>query len=334
MNIFTTVEHWPFSKPFRITGHTFDGLDVLVVTVESEGFRGRGEAAGVYYRGETPATMAAQVKAASAQPAPLSRVGLLTVMEAGGARNALDCALWDLEAQRAGTPAWKLAGLTELNPLLTTYTIGADTPEAMAAAARDYPDARALKLKLVGDGLDGQRVTAVRDVRPDAWMGIDANQAFSIRTYTELLPMLVNTRVQLVEQPFPVHRDGDLDGLDSPIPIALDESIQDISDLAALRGRCDVINIKLDKCGGLTRALQIAAAARDLGLGVMVGNMIGTSLSMAPAFLLGQICDLIDLDGPLILARDRPPAVEYRDGFVSCRNALWGSGSAGAAWMS
>ena len=333
MKISATIEHWPFTRPFHITGHTFDGIDVLVVTVESDGVLGRGEAAGVYYHGETPASMAVQVEALSSRGQMPTRADLLTLMEPGGARNAVDCALWDFEARKAGTPAWRLAGLSKPRPLLTTYTIGADTPQTMAEAARSFREARALKLKLVGDGLDMRRVVAVRDARPDAWMGIDANQGFSLRGFMELLPTLVDAKVQLIEQPFPVSRGADLDGLGSPIPIALDESVQDLDDLESLRGRCDVINIKLDKCGGLTRALQIAAAARRLDLGVMVGNMIGTSLSVAPAFLLGQICDLIDLDGPLILARDRPPGVQYRDGYVSCPKALWGSGSASETWI-
>ena len=185
--------------------------------------------------------------------------------------------------------------------------------------------ARALKLKLLGDGADGERVRAVRAERPDVWMGVDANQGFTPDTYHALLPALLEARVELVEQPFRVERDCDLDHLGSPIPIAADESVQDRADLEQLIGRVDVINIKLDKCGGLTEALALAFAARRAGMKVMVGNMVGTSLSVAPSFVLGQLCDFVDLDGPIFLARDRSPAVTYTDGFVDCPDELWGS---------
>ena len=323
MKLSTAIEHWAYERPFRITGHTFDGIDVLVATVEHQGLRGRGEAAGVYYRGETAATMAIQV--GEIEPS-LNRQELLALMPAGGARNAVDCALWELESLQTGQPVWRLAGLNEVRPLLTTYTLGADEAGAMAERARQFASARALKLKLVGDGADAERVAAVRAARPDVWMGVDANQGFTRDSFDALLPTLVAARVQLVEQPFPRDRDDWLDGLRSPIPLAADESVQDRRDIEALAGRVNVINIKLDKCGGLTEALAMVALARRLGLKVMVGNMVGTSLSTAPGFVLGQLCDLVDLDGPLLLTRDRTPAVAYADGHISCPAAVWGAG--------
>ncbi len=315
-----TVEHWPFIRPFHITGHVFDGADVLVVTAESGGLHGRGEASGVFYHGETVESMARQVEAVI----DADRTALLDLMPAGGARNAVDCALWDLEAKQAGQPVWRLAGLERTAPLLTTYTLGADTPGAMAERARDHAGARALKIKLTGDGADAERVAAIRAARPDAWLGIDANQGFTPDSYHALLPTLLAARVQLVEQPFPVARDADLDGLDSPIPIAADESVQDRRDLDRLAGRVQIVNIKLDKTGGLTEALALAAEARRRGLKPMVGTMVCTSLATAPGFVLGQFCDFVDLDGPIFLARDRQPAAIYADGHVTCSDAIWG----------
>ena len=323
--ISTAVEHWPFIRPFRITGHTFDGVDVLVTTVESGPFRGCGEAVGVYYRSETAARIAAEVERVATDARSWSREDLQSAMAPGGARNALDCALWDLEAKQASQPVWKLAGLSGVRPLLTTFTLGADQPARMASLATSLTQARALKLKLLGDGGDAERVSAVRAARPDSWIGVDANQGFTPESFHDLLPVLVEANVQLVEQPFPVARDSDLDGLDSPIPLAADESVQDRRDIERFVGRVDVINIKLDKCGGLTEALAMVALARRLGFRVMVGNMMGTSLSTATGFVVGQFCDLVDLDGPIFLSQDRAPAVTYLDGHLHCPDTAWGA---------
>ena len=328
MKISTAIEHWPFTSPFRITGHVFDGIDVLLATVEHDGLSGRAEAAGVYYRSETAAILDEQIRRFAGNGPVVSRQELARALGAGGARNALDCALWDLEAKQARQPVWKLAGLNAIRPLLTTLTLGADDPGRMAEMATRLVHARALKLKLLGDGGDGERVRAVRAERPDVWIGVDANQGFTPDTYHALLPALVAARVELVEQPFRVERDCDLDHLGSPIPIAADESVQDREYLERLVGRVDAINIKLDKCGGLTEALALAYAARRAGMKVMVGNMGGTSLSVAPSYVLGQLCDLVDLDGPILLARDRSPAVTYTDGFVACPDEVWGAASA------
>jgi L-alanine-DL-glutamate epimerase-like enolase superfamily enzyme len=222
-----------------------------------------------------------------------------------------------------GQPAWALAGLDPPRCLVTTFTLGADAPHIMAGTARSY-QAQALKLKLTGDALDAERVRQVHVACPTAQLAVDANQGFTPETLAALWPVLQDCNVKLVEQPFPVGRDAWLDGMERPIPVAADESVQSSADIERLVGRFDVINIKLDKSGGLTEALAMAHRARALGLGVMVGNMTGTSLCMAPAFLLGQICDISDLDGPIFLAEDRMPGVSYDAGTIGIPLAFWG----------
>lgn len=319
------IERWPLIAPFRITGHVFTQLDVLVVTAQADGHVGRGEAAGVYYLNDTPARMLAEVEAVRALiEAGVSRTGLLGVLPAGGARNAVDCALWDLEAKVTGRQAFEIAGLAGVRPLTTTYTLGADAPGVMAEGARAFAQARALKLKLVGDGADALRVLAVRDARPDVWLGVDANQGLDRGSLEDLRPALLDAQVALLEQPFPIGQEALMEGLGLPMPVAADESVQVRDDVAGLLGRAQVINIKLDKCGGLTAGLAMAEEARRLGFGVMVGNMMGTGLGMAPAFLLGQQCDIVDLDGAIVLAKDRDPGIDYADGQAFCRGELWG----------
>jgi L-Ala-D/L-Glu epimerase len=322
----TQIEQWPLVAPFRITGHVWNHLDVLVVTLEEEGHVGRGEAAGVYYKNDTPEAMLRQVESLRVRiEAGLSREELQKLLPAGGARNAVDCALWDLEAKLTGKPAWAIAGLEGVKPLLTTFTCGADTPEKMAAAAKAYTDARAIKLKLTGEPIDADRVRAVREARPDVWLGIDGNQRFTHPALIKLLPVLMELNVQLIEQPFPTGQEAWLEGFPSPIPVAADESAQSLVDLPSLVGRFQVVNIKLDKCGGLTEGLAIARTARELGLDCMVGNMIGTSLAMAPAYLVGQLCRVVDLDGPIFLKSDRKHSVRYSGGRIECPPAVWGS---------
>jgi L-alanine-DL-glutamate epimerase-like enolase superfamily enzyme len=194
----------------------------------------------------------------------------------------------------------------------------------MAARASRYTQARALKLKLTGESSDAERVRSVRRTRPDVWLSVDANQGFTRQSFEELLPVLVENDVRLIEQPFAIGQDALLDGLRVPLPIAADESVQCLTDIAGLTGRYSMINIKLDKCGGLTEGLAMARAARDLGLDVMVGNMGSTSLGVAPAYLLGQLCEVVDLDGPVFLVRDREIAVDYSAGLIHCPAALWG----------
>jgi L-alanine-DL-glutamate epimerase-like enolase superfamily enzyme len=195
----------------------------------------------------------------------------------------------------------------------------------MARDASNYTQAKAIKIKLTGEPVDADRVRAVRAARPDVWLGVDANQGFTRASLAILMPLLVEAKVELVEQPFKIGQEALLDGLNSPIPIAADESVQGLADLPDVVGRFNVVNIKLDKCGGLTEGLAMAREAHRLGLDVMIGNMIGTSLAMAPSFLVGQLCQVVDLDGPIFLKNDRTPSVRYENGSVSCPEAVWGA---------
>jgi L-alanine-DL-glutamate epimerase-like enolase superfamily enzyme len=325
LKVHASIESWPLKKPFRITGYTWVALELLVVRLEKDGQVGQSEAAGVYYKKDTPASMLRQIDALRGSlETRVSRESLQKLLPPGGARNALDCALWDLEAKLTGQPAWKVAGLSAPRPLITTFTCGAEDPQAMAATARGYTSARAIKLKLTGEPIDVDRIRAVREARPEVWLAVDANQGFTRPFLQRLLPILVEARVQLIEQPFPIGQEALLDGFQSPIPVAADESVQDLGDLGELPGRFKVMNIKLDKCGGLTEGLAMARAARALGLDVMVGNMTGTSLAMAPAFLVGQLCQVVDLDGPVFLQNDRPNPFQYVDGLITGSQGLWG----------
>ncbi|MGI4748451.1 MAG: dipeptide epimerase [Janthinobacterium lividum] len=324
------IEQLRLAKPFRISGHVFETADIVVVTLRNGVHTGRGEGGGVYYLGDDLQHMLDALDTARTriEQGP-SREALREIMPPGGARNAVDCALWELEAAQAGVPVWQLAGLDEPKPLLTTFTLGADSPEIMAQGARDYADAKAIKIKLTGElELDIARVAAIRQARPDAWLGVDGNQGFTRGDLDRLVAALHEQRVSLLEQPLPRGREADLTGYEAPLPIAGDESVVSFEDVAAASGRFDMINIKLDKSGGLTEALLMAAEARRLGLGVMVGNMIGSSLAMAPAFVLGQLCDVVDLDGPTFLAADRDPAVRYSDGTIWAGPEVWGGGFA------
>ncbi|HWW77994.1 MAG TPA: dipeptide epimerase [Steroidobacteraceae bacterium] len=323
------VDQVELAAPFRISGFVFERQDIVVVTLREGSHRGRGEAAGVYYLKDDSRKMVATLEAHRAQiERGIDRESLQQLLPPGGARNALDCALWELDAARAGRTVWELAGLRAANPLVTTFTLGADEPAAMAEGARKYLHARSLKLKLTGElDLDMARVRAVRQARPGAWIGVDANQGYRIDALDSLIPVLVEANVSLLEQPLARGREADLEGYVSPVPIAADESALCLADLPGLVGRFGVVNIKLDKCGGLTEALAMAHRARGLGLKVMVGNMVGTSLAMAPGFIVGQLCDVVDLDGPTFLKRDRTPGVTYADGKIWCGDEVWGGPS-------
>ena len=321
------VEKLRLAAPFRISGFVFEEQEVIVVTLGDGEHSGRGEASGVYYLNDSAPAMEAAIEGArSAIEAGIDRAALQSLLRPGGARNAVDCALWELDARRAGVPVWKLAELPPPKPLVTTFTLGADDPAAMASGARKFAQARSLKLKLTGDlALDSARVRTVRAARPDVWMGVDANQGYSIEALDSLIDMLIDADVALLEQPLRRGREADLAGYQSRIPIAADESALSLVDLAGLKGRFDMVNIKLDKCGGLTEGLEMARAARRLGLKVMVGNMVGTSLAMAPAFVVGQLCDVVDLDGPIFLAQDRTPSMTYVNGAAWCGDDVWGA---------
>jgi len=325
LKLHATIEHWPLSSPFRIAGHIWEVLDVLHVTLEHAGHQGHGEAAGVYFRQDTPDKMLQQVEVnrQHIENGP-DTASLQAMLPAGGARNAVDCALWDLLAKIYAKPVWQLLNLPAPKPLLTTFGCGADTPERMALLAQQYREARAIKLKLTGQPIDSLRVQAVREARPDVWLAVDANQGLTPESLDALMPTLVNCRVALIEQPYPVGKEAWLDGMRSPIPIAADETVLTVDDLAKCTGRFQTINIKLDKSGGLTEALALARAARQQGFDTMVGNMIGTSLAMAPAFLVGQLCSVVDLDGPLFLRSDRTHPVQYDGGLLQCPPQLWG----------
>ncbi|HTL50801.1 MAG TPA: dipeptide epimerase [Steroidobacteraceae bacterium] len=327
MQLTVARELIPLSAPFTITGYTFTDMTVVVARVGERGTTGEGEAAGVYYLDDDAERMSAAIEHVRRDiEQGVDREALRRLLPPGGARNALDCALWDLEAKRLGQPVWRIAGLERPRALKTTFTVPANDPGTMAAKAVEYAQAKQLKLKLTGDiPLDAERVRAVRRARPDAWIGVDANQGFTAETLAALLPELVSANVQLVEQPFARGREAELDGFRCPIPVAADESVQGLDEIEPLVGRFDMVNIKLDKCGGLTEGLAMAAEARRLGLGVMVGNMVGSSLAMAPAWILGQVSDLNDLDGTLFIARDRVPAMSFADGKVSYPDKGWGS---------
>jgi L-alanine-DL-glutamate epimerase-like enolase superfamily enzyme len=320
------IEDWPMAEPLRISGHTLTAFKVVVVTLQVSGLTGRGEACGLFYQGDTPQRLRVQIDAIRPHLASgLSHARLRELMPPGGARNALDCALWDLEARLAGEPVWKLAGLSEPRALLTTVTIGAGLPGDMVRmAVRQHPHARALKLKLLGDGHDAQRVEAVRAARPDVWLSVDGNQGLDVASLRALIPALEAAGVAMIEQPLPVAQDPALDDVTTTIPFAADESVQTLADLPDVASHFDAVNIKLDKCGGLTEALLMVDLARGLGLQTMVGAMGGTSLAMGPALLVGQRCDVVDLDAPLFLAADRSPALVYADGFVHAAAGGWG----------
>jgi L-Ala-D/L-Glu epimerase len=323
-----SVEKLRLSAPFRISGFVFEEQDVVVVELRDGQHRGRGEASGVYYLDDKIDKIVAAIESRrTVIESGLDRHALQRLLPPGGARNAIDCAMWELDASRKGAPVRELAGVGALRPLITTFTLGADEPRVMADGARKYGHARALKLKLTGDlDMDVARIRAVRSARPEVWMGVDANQGYSIGSLDALLQELVRAEVALLEQPLARGRETDLQGFKSPIPIAADESALSLADLPGLIGRFQIVNIKLDKCGGLTEGLAMARKAREIGLGVMVGNMVGTSLAMAPGFVLGQLCDVVDLDGPIFLAQDRKPGAVYVEGKIQCGEEVWGSG--------
>ena len=332
LHLDVATETLRLAEPFRISGYVFETVDVVVATLSDGQNSGRGEASGVFYLGdEAPQIIAALAEARDAIQEGPSREELRTILPPGGARNAVDCALWELEAAKKGEPVWKLAGLPEPKPVRTTFTLGADSPKAMANRAKRYADALSIKVKLTGElQLDIERLIAIREARPDVWLGVDGNQGFTFDQLPRLIEVLEQCGVSLLEQPLARGKEKDLDGFKSPVPLAGDESILSLADVRLSLGRFDVVNIKLDKCGGLTEGLLMAAEARRLGMGVMVGTMVGTSLSTAPAFLLGQICDLVDLDGPTFLAQDREPSVRYDGGKLWAGPEVWGTGVSSA----
>ncbi|HXV25702.1 MAG TPA: N-acetyl-D-Glu racemase DgcA [Alphaproteobacteria bacterium] len=322
MRIETHVETWPIRGRFTIARGAKTEAEVVLAEVWSEGVRGRGECVPYPRYGETVAEVVAAISGVDSEG--LTRSRLQTLLPAGAARNALDCALWDLDAKRSGRPVWRLSGLAEPKPLITAYTLSLDTPEKMGQAARESALRPLLKLKLSGAG-DLERVRAVRANAPRSALIVDANEGWSIEEYRMLAPDLSGLGVTLIEQPFRVGEDGALAELDRPLPVCADESCHTSDDLARIAGAYDAINIKLDKSGGLTEALALRRAAEAMGFKIMVGCMVATSLSMAPAFLLAQGVDWVDLDGPLLLAEDRTPGLAYRGSTIyPPEPELWG----------
>jgi L-alanine-DL-glutamate epimerase-like enolase superfamily enzyme len=324
-----TVRHdtMRFAEPFRISGYLFEAMPAVVVTLSDGAFTGRGEAAGVYYLGDDPANMERQIEhCRAAIEQGIDRERLRAIMPAGGARNAVDCALWELESLQTGVPVWQLAGAPPPRPLVTTFTIPADDPADMARKLAPLATARSIKLKLTGDLSDDiARIRAVRKLRPAVWLAVDANQGYGAATLPDLVQVLVEEQVALLEQPIPRGEEALLAGWRAPLPIGADESILDLAELRERHADFDVINIKLDKCGGLTEALLMVQEARRLGKQIMVGNMAGSTLATAPGFVLGQFCDIVDLDGPYFLADDAGAATIYRDGCIMVPSHFWGA---------
>jgi L-alanine-DL-glutamate epimerase-like enolase superfamily enzyme len=316
---------WPLREPFVISRGSQTTCEVIVVQLAAGGFVGRGEAVGVDYHGETIDSMRAQIEGVrQVIERGIDRRELLEILPAGGARNALDAALWDLEAKRTGTSVWELAGIARPRTLSTCETIGIRSIAEYEARARSLARYEWIKIK-VSDDQPLEAVAAVRRGAPASHLVVDANQAWSVETLQKLAPALAQLRVDLLEQPVRVTDDAPLARLDLPVPVCADEPANTVEDLPRLVDRYDFVNIKLDKSGGLTAALDFAHAARAAGMRLMVGCMVGGSLAMAPAMVVAQLCEIADLDGPLLQAEDWPDAIDYRDGVMSLPSRkLWG----------
>ena len=318
-------ESWPFASVFTISRGSQTTSEVVVVTLTEPGAVGRGECVPYPRYGESVAGVIDQIESLrSALESGLDRAGLQDALPPGAARNALDCAYWDLEAKQAGKRAWEIAALPAPMPLITAYTISLDTPEKMGATAAANAQRPLLKLKLTGAD-DIPRVQAVHDAAPSARLVVDANEGWTVEDYATFVPRLAELGVTMIEQPLPAAQDYALAEMERPVPVCADESCHDTESLLRLGGRYDLVNIKLDKTGGLTEALRLKAAAMKAGFGIMVGCMVGTSLAMAPATLLAQGADVVDLDGPLLLASDRPNGLRYEGSRLAPPDSLlWG----------
>ncbi|MDJ0934114.1 MAG: L-Ala-D/L-Glu epimerase [Kiloniellales bacterium] len=319
------AETWPLARTFTISHGSRTEAKVVVVELGEGGIRGRGEGVPVPRYGLDADAVLAQIESQrSALEAGLTRADLQERLAPGPARCALDCAFWDLEAKRSARPAWDLAGLDSPVSVVTAVTLSIDTPERMRQAAAEAAHYPLLKIKLDGEAIL-ERVAAVRAAAPEARLVVDANEAWAPEALPEILPRLAELGVEMVEQPLPADADKELAKLDRSVPICADESCHDSASVDGLEERYDMVNIKLDKTGGLTEALKLKAAAEARGLGIMVGCMIGTSLSMAPAFLVAQGAAVVDLDGPLWLREDRGEGLAIEDGLIHPPTAaLWG----------
>jgi len=317
---------WPLHEPFAISRGVSTVTETVIVTlIDEKGLKGRGEGCGVNYAGETPQSMLEQISQARHQvEAGATREQLLALMPPGGARCAIDSALWDLEAKQTGLSAFRRAGIDAPRPVSTAYTIGIRSIEAYETAAAARADYQVLKIKV--DQADPiAAIAAARRGAPNPAFIVDPNQAWSVGTLKVLVPKLADLGVVLLEQPIKVGEEHELDGYHCPIRLCADELIQDTSDLHKAKGRFDVVNIKLDKAGGLTEGLRLADAALSAGFELMVGCMAGSSLSMAPGMVLAQRCAFVDLDGPLLQSEDWPDGMSYRDGIIQPpRPSFWG----------
>jgi L-alanine-DL-glutamate epimerase-like enolase superfamily enzyme len=319
------IESWASLIPFRIANYEWDDYPTIVCEIEQDGVIGWGEALGVYYLDETEKTMLKQLEAVATDLAGgASRKDLLELLPAGGARNAADAALWDLEAQLNGTSVWNMAGV-ESDPVQTVFTIGLETdPEQMAAGAAAASDFSLLKIKLNNDR-PVERIAAIRQARPDVRLVVDVNQGWRFDELKRFAPELHALGVEFIEQPLPRGGDDELEGYESPVPLCADESCLTLDDLEQAASRYQIINIKLDKTGGLTHALELAQAIKDRDLRIMVGCMCGSSLAMAPHHVVAQLADYADIDGPLLMKNDRFGGLVYDKGMVSLpAKRFWG----------
>ncbi|MDV7338244.1 N-acetyl-D-Glu racemase DgcA [Terasakiella sp. A23] len=327
MSIELKVQHtsWPIAGSFTISRGTKTSAEVVMVELSEDGFTGRGECVPYARYGETVQSVTDQIMELQADlKNGLDRVSLQKIMKAGAARNAVDCAFWDLEAKQAGKRVWDLVGLSDMSNLTTAYTLSLESPEMMGQKAKENAHLPLLKLKLAGpDDLD--RVAAVRNGAPNSRIIVDANEGWTAEVYQDLAPKLVELGVEMIEQPLPAGEDEVLRDMVRPVAVCADESCHGLASLADIEGKYDMINIKLDKTGGLTEALLLKEAAEKAGLEIMVGCMLGPSLAMAPAMVVGQGAKVVDLDGPLLLAKDHEAALEFNNGIMTPPNsALWG----------
>lgn len=326
MELSVSIERWPLAGAFTISRGTKTEAVVVVAELSDGTHRGRGESVPYARYGETPDSIVAAIEAI--RPAlrqGLDRLALQDAMPAGAARNAVDCAYWDLEAKATGRRAYELAGLVAPGPRVTAYTISLASPTVMAAAAEQAAFRPLLKVKLGSPEGDRERIAQVRRSAPRSELIVDANEGWTADNLQQNLAACADAGVTLIEQPLPEKADGALAQIRRPIPVCADESLHDRAGLTALAGKYDAINVKLDKAGGLTEALALAAAAEQSGFTIMIGCMVATSLAMAPAMLVAQRARVVDLDGPLLLARDRPDGLRY-DGSLAYPSdtTLWG----------
>ena len=320
--IAASIEQWPLARPFAIARGAKTVAEVVVAHIVEGDLEGRGECVPYPRYGESATETAAAIDAFQG---PFERAELLRAMPPGAARNAIDCALWDLEAKRSGRAVWELAGVAEPSGVVTAFTLGLAEPAELAARAEAERHRPLLKIKLGADvDQDIERIRVVKRCAPKSRLIVDANEGWTSAALRKVMPVAAAAGVELIEQPLPAEADGDLLGYRGPVPIAADESVHDGANIDSLARRYQMLNIKLDKTGGLTQALALVQAARHHGLGVMIGCMVCTSLAIAPALLLASSAQVVDLDGPLLLAKDRSPGLDYREDGVRWRDGVWG----------